>query len=56
MENVYFNAFRDHMIGLPILGEMDNIKKITREMVVDFHTTNYFGENIVIVGTGKIDH
>ena len=51
MENVYFNAFRDHMIGLPILGEMD-----TRDMVVDFQTTNYFGENIVIVGTGKIDH
>ena len=44
------------MIGLPILGEMDNIKKITRDMVVDFQTTNYFGENIVIVGTGKIDH
>jgi processing peptidase subunit beta len=25
-------------------------------MVVDFHTTNYFGENMVIVGTGKIEH
>jgi predicted Zn-dependent peptidase len=25
-------------------------------MIVDFHKTNYFGENIVIVGTGAIDH
>ncbi len=29
---------------------------INRDMVVDFHHTNYFGENIVIVGTGKIEH
>jgi predicted Zn-dependent peptidase len=25
-------------------------------MVVDFHRTNYFGENIVIVGTGNLTH
>lgn len=25
-------------------------------MVVDFHKTNYYGENIVIVGTGNVDH
>lgn len=56
MENVYYNIFREHMMGQPILGDIDNIKSITRDMVVDFHQTNYFGENIVIVGTGKIEH
>ena len=25
-------------------------------MVVDFHTTNYFGDNMVIVGTGNVNH
>jgi len=25
-------------------------------MVVDFHRRNYYGENMVIVGTGKIEH
>jgi predicted Zn-dependent peptidase len=56
MENVYYNCFREHMMGQPILGDIDNIREITREMVVDFHATNYFGENIVIVGTGKVSH
>jgi len=56
MENVYFNVYREHMMGLPILGEMHNIHKITREMIVEFHQRMYFGENIIIVGTGNIEH
>jgi hypothetical protein len=40
MENVYY----------------DNIRQINRDMVVNFRTANYFGENIVIVGTGAVDH
>lgn len=56
MENVYYNIFREHMMGQPILGDIDNIYSITRDMVVDFHATNYFGENMVIVGTGNIEH
>lgn len=56
MENVYFNVFRDHMMGQPILGDIDNIRQINREMVVDFHQRNYFGENMVVVGAGNVDH
>lgn len=56
MENVYFNIFREHMMGQPILGDIDNIRQINREMVVNFHQTNYFGENMVIVGTGDVNH
>lgn len=26
MENVYFNIFREHMMGQPILGDIDNIR------------------------------
>ena len=25
MENVYYNIFREHMMGQPILGDIDNI-------------------------------
>jgi predicted Zn-dependent peptidase len=37
MENVYYNIFREHMMGQPILGDIDNIYSITRDMVIDFH-------------------
>ena len=56
MENVYYNVYRDHMMGQPILGDIDNIRMINREMVTDFHERNYFGENVVIVGAGAIGH
>lgn len=56
MENVYFNVYRDHMMGLPILGEINNIHKITREMIVGFHKRMYYGENMIIIGTGNVEH
>jgi mitochondrial-processing peptidase subunit beta len=56
MENVYFNVYRDHMMGLPILGEMENIHKITRDMIVEYHKRMYYGENMIIVGTGNVEH
>ena len=56
MENVYYNVYRSHMMGLPILGEIDNIHKITRDMIVEYHQRMYFGENMVMVGTGNVNH
>ena len=44
------------MMGQPILGDIDNIRQINRDMVVDFHRRNYYGENLVVVGTGAINH
>ena len=56
MENVYFNVYRDHMMGLPILGVIDNIYEISRDMIVEFHNRMYFGENMMVIGTGNIEH
>ena len=56
MENVYYNVYREHMMGQPILGDIDNIREINRDMIVDYHDRNYFGENMVIVGAGAIGH
>jgi len=43
-------------MGQPVLGRYDNVMNITRQNVVDFHRNNYVGENIVVVGTGDVDH
>ena len=56
MENVYFNVYRDHMMGQPILGDIDNIRSISRDMITDFYRRGYYGENMVIVGSGAINH
>ena len=37
MENVYYNIYREHMMGQPILGDIDNIREITRDMIVEYH-------------------
>lgn len=56
LENSYFTAYPEHMMGQPILGDRENIRSVTRDMVTDFHAANYFGENMIIVGTGDINH
>lgn len=33
MENVYYNIYREHMMGQPILGDIDNINCVNRDMV-----------------------
>lgn len=37
-------------------GTVDNIKKITREDVIDYYNKNYFPQNMVTVITGEIEH
>lgn len=47
MENVYFNIYREHMMGQPILGDRDNINAVSQDMIKEFHATHYTGENLV---------
>ena len=56
LETSHYTCFREQVIGLPILGMLSNIEKINREMIVDFHNNNYYGDNIVITGAGEISH
>ena len=56
LEGVHFNCFRDHMIGQPILGDIDNIYNVTQDMIREYHANNYIGKNIVVVGTGGVNH
>lgn len=56
VESMHFNCYRDHFIGQPTTGDIDNLNNITPEMLKEFHSNYYTGENIVIVGTGNVNH
>lgn len=56
MEAVHFNAFRDHQMGQPIRGDPDSINNLTGDVLRNFRAANYNGANIVVVGTGNINH
>ena len=56
MEAAHFNSYRDHVMGQPILGDIDNIYSVTQDMVKEYHATHYVGKNMVIVGVGNLNH
>jgi len=56
MESAHFNSYRDHFIGQPILGDIDNIYNVTQDMVKKYHATHYVGSNLILVGTGNVNH
>ena len=56
LENAHFNVFREHMMGQPIKGDRDYVSTISVENLRDYHTANYYGENIVVVATGDVSH
>jgi len=56
LENCHFNAFREHMIGQPIKGDRDLTQTIGVDHLRDFYAANYYGDNIVVVATGDVNH
>lgn len=56
LESAHFNSFRDHMMGQPIRGDRDNLQNLSVDDLRSFKAANYTGQNIVVVGTGAIDH
>lgn len=56
MEAAHFTAYRDHYMGQPILGDIDNINNVTQDMVKEYHATHYVGKNLIVIGTGNVNH
>jgi processing peptidase subunit beta len=56
IEAAHFNSYRDHYMGQPILGDIDNIYSITQDMVKEYHATHYVGKNLIVIGTGSVKH
>jgi len=46
----------DSLMGRPILGNFDNINNVNRDMVFDYYNNNYYGDNLIIIGSGNIKH
>jgi predicted Zn-dependent peptidase len=56
LENVYFNAYREHMIGQPRKGDADSISGLNESAVREYVASNYFGDNMVIAVAGNVSH
>jgi predicted Zn-dependent peptidase len=48
--------FANHPLGLSILGTKETVSKLHRNDLIDFYARNYNSNNIIISGTGNIDH
>jgi len=56
LENCHFNAYREHMFGQPVKGDRDVTHTLGVDHLRDFHTANYYGDNVVVVATGDVSH
>lgn len=56
LENCHFNSYREHMLGQPIKGDRDLTQTLTIDHLKDYHTANYYGDNITVVATGNVNH
>jgi predicted Zn-dependent peptidase len=53
-----FNAsyFKDHSLGMPILGSQENVEGFAREQLKEYFTDYYSPRNAIITITGRIKH
>lgn len=53
-----FNAsyFKDHSLGMPILGSQQNVEGFTKEQLKEYFTDYYSPKNAIITISGRIKH
>ena len=44
------------MIGSPILGDIDNIQNVNKQMIEEYYHSNYVGKKLIIIATGGVKH
>lgn len=52
LQNLHYTSFRDHYMGQPSTGIRENVYNITSDMIRDFHSQHYTGDNIVVSAAG----
>ena len=54
----YFDkaVFGSHSLGNPVIGTENNLRALTREMILQYHKEHYRRENIVVAAAGNITH
>jgi len=55
-ERFYENLFPHHPLGYPIIGYRDDIKKINKNICIDFISKNYHPKKIIITASGFLEH
>jgi predicted Zn-dependent peptidase len=48
--------YKDHALGMTILGREHNIEGFSREMLLDHFRRHYAPENLIITASGRINH
>ena len=49
-------VWNSHPLGLPIMGDVKNIKSLTRKKLLEFMHRNYIGSKMVIAASGNLKH
>ncbi len=55
-DHYFERCFRGNPLGLPILGTMQSIQKMTQKDVFSYYKERYCGNNLIISASGCIDH
>lgn len=55
-DRLHQTAYRGTPLGRTILGSVDNIKKITREDILQYVSSHYTAPRMVIAGAGGVSH
>jgi predicted Zn-dependent peptidase len=50
------NFWKDHPLGMPILGDEESVTSFSREMIVSYKDHMYRAEDIIIAAAGNLDH
>jgi processing peptidase subunit beta len=56
LQAAHYNCYREHMLGQPSRGDRDALPGLNIDQVRQFHADNYYGDNIVIVASGNVNH
>ncbi|OCT47534.1 Mitochondrial-processing peptidase subunit beta [Cladophialophora carrionii] len=55
-DHLHATAYMNQPLGRTILGPKENIESISRQDLVDYITTNYTADRMVLVGAGGVPH
>lgn len=55
-DHLHATAYQNQPLGRTILGPRENILSITRQDLVDYISTNYTADRMVLVGAGGVPH
>ncbi|KAK2197137.1 bifunctional Peptidase M16 [Babesia duncani] len=55
-DRLHMTAFRDSPLGFTILGPVENIKNMQRELLLEYIDKNYKADRMVFCGVGDLEH